>query len=252
MSRLSLPRASAMSFVTASAFVLAVAPLPLLAQQPQRQAQQNEQQHVTGGNEGQGPLGWLTRSDAASDKHGDKHDWAKNDKHDDNRRSDTLAFAQTTPGFLITTGPGTIFWHPDSVTSGQFSVESSIVLFPTKGRDREGYGLLIGGKNLDGPNQRYTYFLIRNDARFLVKQRVGDNTIVLKDWTVLKEIKQVLGKDSIKNDIRIVVDAQSVTFSVNGTTALSIPKSQIATDGIFGLRFNHAVNAHVVKVGRGS
>ena len=157
-----------------------------------------------------------------------------------------------TPGFHVTTGPGTIFWHPDSVAKGAFTIESSIFLFPTKGRDREGYGVFIGGKDLSGPNQRYVYFLIRNDARFLVKQRVGENTITLKDWTVLKEIKQVRGKDAMQNDIKIVVDGHSVTFLVNGVTALSLPKAQVAADGIFGLRFNHAVNAHVAKVGRGS
>ena len=250
MSRLSLPRASAVSFVAATALVLAIAGSPVSAQQtPPKQAQQ---QHLAGGNEGKVPLGWLTRSDAAADVHGDKHDEAKNDKNDDHKKGDTLAFAQMTPGFHITTGPGTIFWHPDSVTTGAFTIESSIFLFPTKGRDREGYGVFIGGKNLEGPNQRYTYFLIRNDARFLVKQRVGENTVVLKDWTILKEIKQVLGKEAKQNDIKVVVDAQSVTFMVNGTTAATLPKSQIATDGIFGLRFNHAVNAHVVKVARGS
>ena len=261
MSRLSLPHAKAVrftsrfaaatfafaAFTSAFAAALAIAASPLSAQQ---QAQQQE--HLKGGNEGRVPLGWLTRFDAASDVHGDKHDEAKKDKHEDSRKNDTLSFVQMTPGFHITTGPGTIFWHPDSVVTGAFSIESSIFLFPTQGRDREGYGVFIGGKNLDGPNQRYTYFLIRNDARFLVKQRVGENTIILKDWTVLKEIKQVQGKDAKQNDIKITVDAQSVTFSVNGTTAIAIPKSQIATDGIFGLRFNHAVSAHVVKAARGS
>lgn len=259
MSRPSLPRvnadrsAAAFAPIIAIAFAVAlvVASSPLGAQQ-QTQSSTQQQQHLTGGNEGKRPIGWLTRSDAASDVHGDKHDEAKADQHEDNRKSDTLAFAQMTPGFHVTTGPGTVFWHPDSVATGAFTIESSIFLFPTKGRDREGYGVFIGGKNLDGPNQRYTYFLIRNDGRFLVKQRVGENTIVLKDWTVLKEIKQVLGKDAQKNDLRVVVDAQSVTFTVNGTTAIALPKSQIASDGIFGLRFNHAVNAHVTKVGRGS
>lgn len=245
MSRLSLLRASAVSLSVAVVFALS----PLSAQQ---KPEPGQQQHLTGGNEGKVPLGWLTRADAAADVHGDKHAEAKNDKHDDNRTGDTLLFAQMTPGFHITTGPGTIFWHPDSVAKGAFAIESSIFLFPTKGRDREGYGVFIGGKDLAGPNQRYVYFLIRNDARFLVKQRVGDNTITLKDWTILKEIKQVHGKDAMQNDIKIVVDAQSVTFLVNGVTAVSLPKTQVAADGIFGLRFNHAVSAHVVKVARGS
>jgi len=244
-----LLRVSAVSLSVSLSVALAAASSPLSSQQS---SQPEQAKHLTGGSEGKVPLGWLTRADAASDVHGDKRAEAKNDKHEDNRKNDTLAFTQMTPGFHVTTGPGTVFWHPDSVATGGYSVESSIFLFPTKGRDREGYGVFIGGKDLSGPNQRYTYFLIRNDARFLVKQRVGENTFTLKDWTILKEIKQVGGKDAMQNDLRIVVDARSVTFLVNGATAVVLPKSQVATDGIFGLRFNHAVNAHVAKVARGS
>jgi hypothetical protein len=209
--------------------------------------------HLTGGNEGKPPIGWQTRADASGDRHGDKHIEAKNDAHEDSRKSDSLAFAQMTPGFHITSGPGVILWHPDSSAKGNFTIASSIFLFPTDGRDREGYGVFVGGQELAGAAQRYTYFLLRNDGRFLVKQRVGDKTVTLKDWTYLTAIKLVSPKtpyDAKQNELTVVAGPETVTFSVNGVTAVTLPRAQVSPDGIFGLRVNHALSLHVTKVAR--
>ena len=50
---------------------------------------------------------------------------------------------------------------------------------------------------------------------------------------------------------RIVAGPQTVAFLVNGTEVASLPRAQVSPDGVYGLRFNHAVNAHVVKVAKG-
>ncbi len=213
----------------------------------------NAPQHLTGGNEGKPPIGWQTRVDASNERRIDKRAEGKKDSHEDSRKADTLAFVQMTPGFHVTTGPGVILWHPDSSATGNFTLTSSISLFPTNGRDREGYGVFVGGQALTGATQRYTYFLIRNDGRFLVKQRVGDKTTTLKDWTYLTAIKLLSPKkpkDSKQNDLTIVAGAETVTFSVNGVTAVTLPRAQVAPDGVFGLRVNHSVNLHVSKVSR--
>jgi hypothetical protein len=196
---------------------------------------QEQPKHVSGGNEGKLPIGWKIRADAGGDMHGGK---------------DTLSFVQMTPGYHVTTGPAAILWSPDSTASGSFAVDGSIFLFPTKGRDQEGYGIFVGGQALDGASPRYTYFLLRNDGKFLIKQRAGAATPVLKDWTSHASIKLQAGADAMKNDLRIVAGAQSVSFLVNGTEVASLPRATVAPDGAFGLRFNHAVNAHVVKVAR--
>jgi hypothetical protein len=195
------------------------------------------QQHLTGGNEGKRPIGWQVRADAGGhDMHGGA--------------ADTLVFTQMTPGFHATMGPAAILWHPDSTASGTFAVEGGIFLFPTNGRDQEGYGVFIGGADLAGAGQRYTYFLLRNDGKFLVKQRVGEKTTTLTDWTPLAAIKRQTGADAIWNDLRIEAGADRVRFLVNGAEAVSLPRSQVRPDGVFGLRLNHAVNAHVVQVKR--
>jgi len=197
---------------------------------------QAQPEHKTGGNEGKLPIGWKVLTDAGTDTHAGK---------------DTLSFVQMTPGYHVTTGPAAIMWSPDSSATGAYAVDATIFLFPTQGRDQEGYGIFVGGQNLDGAMPRYTYFLLRNDGKFLIKQRLGTQTTVLKDWTTLPAIKRQAGDDAMRNDLRVAVGAESVGFSVNGTEAVSLPRAQVLPDGIFGLRLNHAVNAHVSKVSRG-
>ncbi len=233
------PRSRAMFARFTLALVAVVLPLsaavsPIAAQAAAEKPAQPLAQRSA--NEGKRPIGWKARADGGGDMHGGK---------------DTLSFVQMTPGFHVTTGPASIMWSPDSTASGEYTVEGSIFLFPTNGRDQEGYGIFIGGKDLDGATQQYTYFLLRNDGKFLIKRRNGAQTSVLKDWTALPAIKLQSGADAMKNDLRVAVGAQSVVFSVNGAEAVTLPRSQVAPDGIFGLRINHAVNSHVVKVSRG-
>lgn len=193
-------------------------------------------QHKTGGNEGKRPIGWQVRYDKGEHAgHG----------------ADSISFVQMTPGFHATTGgSAAILWHPDSSVRGDFSVESTIFLFPTKGRDREGYGLLIGGADLGGAGQRYTYFLLRNDGRFLVKQRRGEQTVSLTEWTPLPAIALQQGEDAVKNVLRVEAKGATVRFLVNGAEAAALPRSKVKPDGVFGVRMNHAINAHVSSVAR--
>lgn len=187
-------------------------------------------------NEGKRPRGWQVRYDAGEHAaHG----------------ADSMSFVQMTPGFHATTaGAAAILWHSDSSATGDFTVESTMFLFPTKGRDREGYGLMVGGAALGGAGQRYTYFLLRNDGKFLVKQRVGEQTSTLTDWTTLPAIAKQSGEEAVKNVLRVEAKGATVRFLVNGTEAVSLPRAQARPDGIFGVRMNHAVNAHVSSVAR--
>jgi len=201
---------------------------PLAAQQVQ---------HKTGGNEGKRPIGWQIRYDKGEHAaHG----------------ADSISFVQMTPGFHATTGgSAAILWHPDSMARGDYVVESTMFLFPTKGRDREGYGLLVGGADLGGAGQRYTYFLLRNDGRFLVKQRRGEQTVSLTEWTPLPAIALQKGEDAVKNVLRVEARGATVRFLVNGAEAAALPRAQVQPDGVFGVRMNHAINAHVSSVARG-
>jgi hypothetical protein len=228
-----MPRFIARVNSTIAVLAVITASLPLSTAGAQAAKPQPQQQHLTGGNEGKLPIGWKIRHDNAHAAHG--------------AGADTIAFVQMTPGFHLTTGPAAILYHPDSSASGSYTLQSQIFLFPTKGRDREGYGVFIGGRDLEGAAQRYTYFLLRNDGKYIVKLREGDKTSTLVDWTDLPAIKKADDK-AAPNELRVAVGASSVAFVVNGVEATSIPRNRLSADGVFGLRFNHAVNAHVTSV----
>ena len=146
----------------------------------------------------------------------------------------------------ITSGPPAIYYDPATTASGVYTVTATFTHL-AKGEHREGYGPFVGGVDLDGANQQYLYFLIRQDGRFLVKQRVGAQTKGLVDWTSHSAITP-FGKDGrMTNALSIVVGADHVRFLVNGIEVARQPKAVVA-DGIVGLRINHQLDVLVANM----
>lgn len=160
-----------------------------------------------------------------------------------------IFFVNMTPGWHITTGPAAIFYHPELTAEGSYTMEATIHLFDP-GERREAYGVFMGGQNLDGDEIVYDYFLLRNTGEFLLKRRSGSETSIIQDWTASDAVN-TFGPDtgsSVENHLRVDVHEETVTFSVNGTEVASTSRDQIMTDGIAGLRINHALNVHVSDV----
>lgn len=164
---------------------------------------------------------------------------------------DALCLVVMLPGFHITTGPALIAYHPDSVASGDFRIESEIFLFDPEGR-REAFGFFIGGRDLQGPDQRYTYFLLREGGQFLVKSRAGAATPVVQDWTSHPAIVSYATKPeeagTAKNVLALEADGDELRFYVNDEQVWSGTRGDLATDGIFGMRVNHRLNLHVTTI----
>lgn len=158
-------------------------------------------------------------------------------------------FVNMIPGWHITTGPAGIFYHPANTASGDFTIKSELHFFNPGDRNREGYGIFMGGADLQSDNQSYIYFLLRNTGEFLVKKRTGEETEVLKNWTSSSAINKyesgVTETSSIMNTLEATVVGNVITFSINGEEVASLNASGLTTDGIFGLRVNHSVNLHI-------
>ncbi len=164
---------------------------------------------------------------------------------------DDLYLVTMTPGYHVTTGPAMIAWHPDSVAAGDFRIESETFLFDPEGR-REAFGFFIGGSDLQGPDQRYTYFLLREGGEFLVKSRAGTATPVVHDWTahpaIVSYATRPEGSATAKNVLALEAAGDELRFSVNGQEVWSGPRDGLATEGVFGLRVNHGLNLHVTTI----
>ncbi len=175
------------------------------------------------------PEGWESRLDRPGDASG-------------------VAFVTMDPGWHVTTGPATILYHADNTASGDYTVSAEIFMFDPEGR-REAFGVFVGGSDLQGDNQAYTYFLIRDGGQFLVKRRHGAETSDVVGWTANDAIHSFADRDegeaSVLNALAIRVAGDMVHFMVNGTEVATAPAADMALNGIVGLRVNHRLNLHV-------
>jgi hypothetical protein len=156
-------------------------------------------------------------------------------------------FVTMPPGWHITTGPAGIFYNPSVTAKDEYRVSSEIFLFP--GERREGFGIFVGGEDLEGDGQAYLYFLLRKDGRYLIKRRAGSETHVVVPWTAHEAIvKHEGGEGTAKNELGIECGSENVDFFVNGEKVNSLPRSQLSVDGVVGLRVNHNLNIHVTDL----
>ncbi len=161
-----------------------------------------------------------------------------------NQSVDNLSFMQMGAGLHVTTGPAAIFWKPDQTATGSYSVKATFSM-PKPPARAEGYGLFVGGADLKGDTQKYTYFLIRHDGKVIVKRRNGAQVDTLLDWTEQAAVNKPDATGRISNEMTITVTSSTVTFSVNGKDVHSQPASSVDTSGIAGLRVNHGLDVHV-------
>ena len=108
---------------------------------------------------------------------------------------------------------------------------------------------MIGGRNLEGADQAYTYFVIRRSGEFLIKRRAGPTTTNVRDWTAHTAIRKwderSADERSVRNILEVQVAADSAAFLVNGQEVARVPTRDIDTNGVVGLRINHHLNLHV-------
>ena len=157
-----------------------------------------------------------------------------------------IFFVSMTPGWHITTGPRAIFHHPGSIAQGQYRAEAKIHLFDP-GERREAIGLFIGGRDLEGAEPSYDYFVIRNSGEFLIKRRAGAETSELHPWTphaaIVTHGPETEG--TATNVLGVSVEAETVRFLINAQEVARLPRSAVQTDGLVGFRVNHHLNLHI-------
>lgn len=157
-----------------------------------------------------------------------------------------IFFVNMTPGWHVTTGPAAILYHPASTAEGAFRAQTTLYLFDPGDR-LEAFGLFVGGQHLDGDAIAYDYFLIRNSGEFLIKRREGETTTEIHPWTPHEAIA-TFGPEtesSVPNTLGVEAGEAEVAFLINGQEVARLPRSAVRTDGVVGLRVNHALNLHV-------
>lgn len=175
------------------------------------------------------PVGYLGRTDRPTQKLSD------------------AKYVKSGNGWEITTGPAHILWNPKNTATGNYTVTTTIDQLETP-KHPESYGIFIGGSDLEGAGQSYLYFLVRGSGEAFAQTRKGDVLTGRIAWqkSAAVPIADASGKGTYTLSMRVAGD--SVHFLVNGKGVAVLPKKDMPTDGIYGLRINHNLHVHATPV----
>jgi hypothetical protein len=145
-------------------------------------------------------------------------------------------------------GSAGTFYRSDWTKSGDYKYSARLTQKAAPSHPIS-YGLMIGGSELAGPKQTYSYFLVRNQGEFYVANREGDQRpITVVNWTANPVIVKQGSDGKQTNTLAVQVQGDNVIFSVNGTEVNRQPKSKLHTDGMFGLRIGHNLDVDVDQI----
>ena len=148
-------------------------------------------------------------------------------------------------GFRVTGGPAGTFWHPTNRAKGNFTARASFNLMKPSGHTNY-YGLIFGGEELGGANQRYIYFLVAQDGTFIIRQRTADKVQDVHR-AMHAAVRQPGQNGSSTNALEVRVGANQISYVINGTVVHTTPRSGATaqTDGLVGVRVNHLLDVQV-------
>jgi hypothetical protein len=182
----------------------------------------------------QAPKGWkmrVDRSASASDPDG----------------SGSISFVTMGSGFHATNPQAAVYWNPANTAAGTYTLKGTFTLMKPSGHTNY-YGLVFGGSDLEGPQQKYLYFVVAQNGTWLIKYRDGDATTGnVSPKTPSDAVKKPDASGKSTNVLEVRVGADKIEYVVNGEVVHTTPKEGAAakTDGIYGIRVNHLLEVQV-------
>jgi hypothetical protein len=182
----------------------------------------------------QSPKGWKVRADRSTNA-------------TDPDAAGAIKFMAMGSGFHAQNPQAAVYWDPANTASGAFTIKGTFTLVKPSNHTNY-YGIVFGGKDLEGPKQTYLYFLVAQDGSWLLKQRNGDTaTADVAPRAMNSAVKKPDATGQSKNALEVRVGTDKVDFVVNGTVVHSMAKSALPSpaDGIVGLRVNHQLEVMI-------
>ncbi len=181
----------------------------------------------------QAPQGWKMRVDkstSASDPDG----------------TGDIHFVTQGSGFHATNPAAAVYWNPSNTASGTYTLKGTFTLMKPSGHNNY-YGLVFGGKDLEGPQQQYLYFLVAQNGTWLIKRRNGDATENVAPKTPNGAVKKPDESGKSTNALEVRVGADTIDYVVNGAVVHTTTKTGMTaqTDGIYGIRVNHLLEVQI-------
>ena len=182
----------------------------------------------------QAPKGWkvrVDRSTTASDPDG----------------AGSISFVTMGSGFHATNPQAAVYWNPANTATGTYALKGTFTLMKPSGHTNY-YGLVFGGSDLEGPQQKYLYFMVAQNGTWLIKRRDGDaRTENVTPKTPSDAVKKPDASGKSTNVLELRAGADKIEYVVNGEVVHTTPKTGPTekTDGIYGIRINHLLEVQV-------
>jgi hypothetical protein len=185
----------------------------------------------------QAPSGWKVRIDRSATA-------------SDPDAAGPVKFVATASGFHATNPIAAVFWKPGNTATANYTLKGTFVQIRPSPHVNY-YGLIFGGRDLDGPAQSYLYFVVAQDGTWLLKRRDGGSTRNLTTYTPNGAIKKLDASGKSTNALEVRVTADKIEYVVNGTVVHTTPKTgpTANTDGAYGIRINHLLEVEVQGFG---
>ncbi len=157
-----------------------------------------------------------------------------------------ISLVRMPPGWhLETNGPGGVVYDVDWVATGRYALEWEVFVFPTT--STEAIGIILGGRDLEGREPDYHVVKFSSQGLLSVTRRAGVESRIVVPAEPAATFVPPTGDEPGRNVLRIVVEADSVRYTLNGTRAGAFA-SVGGLDGIFGFRVGTGTNLHVSRL----
>jgi hypothetical protein len=184
--------------------------------------------------------GWMGKIDAGSTRQG--------------RVLNDAKFVQEGNALHITTGPAATFWNPANTASGDYTVKATFLepKFMELNSHAHSYGIVIGGNNMGTDQMSYVYCVAYGDGNALVRG-FGPAVFTLLGTSPNAAVLKAAGVGQpVTQEIAWTVRGGRAECSINGSVVAGYDKAQLvgagklqSTDGVYGIRFTHNVEAIV-------
>jgi hypothetical protein len=188
--------------------------------------------------------GWTGKIDAASATQG--------------RVLNDARFAQEGDALHVTTGPATTFWNPANTASGDYTVKATFrePKFMNLNSHPHSYGIFIGGAAMGTDQMSLLYCVTYGDGQVMVRGFAPAVFTPFREQPNAAVHKAAAVGQPVTNEIMWRVKGGRAECSVNGTVVAGYSKPEIvgagklqSTDGLFGIRFTHNVEAVISGFG---
>jgi hypothetical protein len=143
-------------------------------------------------------------------------------------------------------GPGGIYYKPDMKAEKDYTVIAAFTQSETLPAPQP-YGLFVSGVDLDKETQRYTAFLVRQDGKYQVVTRNGNQEVVVVNWRAAKPMLELKGVKPT-NTLEVRAMQNGVHFLIGDREVHQMPRDKVGPDGLAGVRLGPGLNVQVTKL----